>query len=209
MTNKLYYIANTNRLTKTNILIACFIIIFIISNLIAILSNTQYVNVLVNFWALRTDLVISWEVWRIFTSMFLHADIMHILFNSIALFQIWNIIEEKYHWSKMLVVFIISWLIWGIFSIITDLFSNSIFIPSVGASWWVFWLLWFLVADLNYKNRINISKEYLYLTILFNLFMWLIIPFINNSAHIWWFLWGLLLTAILLRIIKQEESFEL
>ena len=75
------------------------------------------------------------EVWRFFTPVFLHASILHILFNMYALYRIGPMLELKYGTTRFLMLYFIAAL-WG--NTFSFLFSSS---ASVGASTAIFGLI--------------------------------------------------------------------
>jgi len=54
------------------------------------------------------------EPWRIFTSMFLHADLMHLFFNMFALFIFGNALERRIGSGLFLLVYLVSGVVGGI-----------------------------------------------------------------------------------------------
>ncbi|MEJ2252253.1 MAG: rhomboid family intramembrane serine protease [Candidatus Lokiarchaeota archaeon] len=83
--------------------------------------------------------VLNLEFWRLFTSMFMHADILHLLSNSIALLLFGALLESIKYISlvKYLAIYFISGLIGNIFS----LFLFPINTISLGASGCIFGLI--------------------------------------------------------------------
>lgn len=81
------------------------------------------------------------EWWRLVTAAFLHAGILHILFNMIALYQVGRFIEIIYGPVRMLVLYVASMLAAG-FSV---LFFNYQ-APTLGASGAIFGLFGALLA---------------------------------------------------------------
>jgi len=81
------------------------------------------------------ELIISGQWWRIFTPIFLHADITHILFNMYALFVFGQRLERFYGHTRFLALYILAGLCGNIFSFYFQ--SN----PSLGASTSVFGLV--------------------------------------------------------------------
>lgn len=54
------------------------------------------------------------EPWRLITSMFLHADVMHLLFNMLALFMFGTYLEKKVGGLRFLAIYIVSGIIGGL-----------------------------------------------------------------------------------------------
>lgn len=77
------------------------------------------------------------ELWRLFSSMFLHADIIHLFSNMVALIIFGAAVETEYKKYQYLIIYFISGLIGNIFS----LFLLSINSISLGASGAIFGLI--------------------------------------------------------------------
>ena len=56
------------------------------------------------------------EIFRWFTACFLHADFMHIFFNSVATFYIGSCIEAAWGWIDTMIIYICSGIAGNIFS---------------------------------------------------------------------------------------------
>jgi membrane associated rhomboid family serine protease len=52
--------------------------------------------------------VLAGQWWRIFTSAFLHADIMHIAFNMFALYQVGQYVELVYGTPRMAIIYVMA-----------------------------------------------------------------------------------------------------
>jgi membrane associated rhomboid family serine protease len=52
--------------------------------------------------------VVAGQWWRIFTSAFLHADLMHIAFNMFALYQVGQFVEMIYGTPRMAIIYTLS-----------------------------------------------------------------------------------------------------
>lgn len=77
------------------------------------------------------------EYWRLFTSMFLHADVFHIFSNMIALLLFGAAVENNYTKFEYLIIYFISGLIGNLFS----LFLLPLNTISLGASGAIFGLI--------------------------------------------------------------------
>ena len=59
--------------------------------------------------ALRCASLLKFEIWRVVTPIFIHYNVMHILFNMIMLYQLGRVIEHRYRtWSFALMVLAIA-----------------------------------------------------------------------------------------------------
>lgn len=132
----------------------------------------------------------SWEWWNIiwiFTSMFLHWSRSHIIWNMLFLYIYALIVYSLLGFSGSMILYLVVW----ICAWIVSYFFNDI--PSIWASWAIFWLFWF-VTSYYYMNRDNLTvnlKDLTWVMILLAIYIiitGMMTPYIDNSAHIWWFL---------------------
>lgn len=153
------------------------------------------------------------ELWRYITSAFLHANLIHIVINIIALASIGEFIEKFYGWKELVIVYVIGAIGAGIATdiaffatvILTGNFEIGLSAPSVGASGSLFAFLGLLLGQ-NWRTRrygleLPISTNQLLGIVLINLMLGFLIPAINNSAHI-----GGLITGIVLAFILQPAN---
>ena len=166
-------------------------------------SNTNYI-------------LINSEVYRLFTSVFTHVNLIHLLFNMFSLYQVGRLFEQIWGGRKFLIVYVVGGLggsIFGILNSISGYFtaetslsnyilSNPIYL-SVGASGAIFALLGYIfLKKLRERDTImsdnavlNIDLKSLGIIILLNLYLGFTSSNIDNAAHI-----GGLLTGVLLAI---------
>lgn len=129
------------------------------------------------------------EYYRLITSMFLHAGIIHLLFNMYALYVLGDFIERVYGAKKYLVIYFVSGIIAGIFSLY---FSP---VMGVGASGAIFGLLGAALVFAYYeKDRIGKALvTNIIIIILLNVFIGLSMTSIDISAHFGGFIGGAIL----------------
>lgn len=136
--------------------------------------------------------VASGEGWRLVTSMFLHAGILHILFNGLALYALGMQVEQMMGSRRFLLIFFLT----GIGGNILTLLVNPV--PSVGASGGIFGLLGALIAFF-YRNRDRLGAwgqanlRSLLITAGINFLITFSIPQVNQMAHIGGLVTGLFL----------------
>jgi membrane associated rhomboid family serine protease len=88
------------------------------------------------------------EIWRIFTSLFLHASASHLFFNMLGLYFFGKVLERELKPKKFLLIYFLS----GIAGNLVYGFTSSI--PVVGASGCVFGLMGFAML-MKPKEMIN------------------------------------------------------
>ncbi len=168
------------RVETTLILILINIISFI---LFYFLPSKYFHSLVLNKYRVIYEL----EFWRIFTSLFLHDNILH-LFVNIFLLLIFGIISEQIYQSRLiLVIYLLSGIVGNIFSLIL-LPVNTI---SLGASGAIFGLIG-LTIILNKNVRFNRSLwVFRFLCLILFIFSFLI-PNINFFSHFFGALVGIL-----------------
>ena len=169
-------------------LIGVNIIIFILMFIFG--SGSSDILTLINFGALSKYLVLHGEVYRLFTSAFVHIDFLHLLCNMYALYVLGKDIESFYGKYKFSIIYVISALVGSFVSII---FMDE-YVVSAGASGAIFGLMGALLYfGYNYRVTLNnsVNKQIIPI-ILINLVFGFLTPGINNFAHIGGLLGGYL-----------------
>lgn len=148
-------------------------------------------------------LVRAGDYYRLITSAFLHAGLLHLIFNNYALYVIGSQLESFLGKAKFLIIYLVS-AICG--SLMSMLFSDGI---SVGASGAIFGLLGSLLYfGYNYRVYLGtVLKSQIIPLIILNLVIGFITPGIDNAAHIGGLLGGLGMTMAL-GIKYKTSTFE-
>lgn len=170
---------------------------FIQAGLPGALTATEDLRVLVLFGAKVNEFVAAGQVWRLFTAMFLHIGVIHLLFNLYALFSLGPLVESYFGHARFAAIYLIG----GLFgSLASYAFSPAI---SAGASGAIFALAGCLIVYF-YKYRENFGargRSILYnmlVVIGINLVFGLSQPGIDNWGHMGGLAGGILVTAGLL-----------
>lgn len=126
-------------------------------------------------------LVESGQIYRLFTCMFLHIGIMHLICNMYSLYVIGKEVENLYGKLKFLIIYILSGVSGSILSLAFN--SNTI---SAGASGAIFGLLGALLYfGYYYRTYLGATiKSSVLPVIILNLIIGFLNPGIDNSAHI-------------------------
>ena len=117
------------------------------------------------------------EYYRFITAMFLHAGLIHILFNMLILWQIGSVIELSIGKLRYAVLYFACGLGGGIASVL----FNDPFVLSVGASGAIFGLLGAYVVM---AKKLNINHSQVLTLIFINLAIGFIVPGIDWHAHL-------------------------
>jgi membrane associated rhomboid family serine protease len=108
------------------------------------------IDVLVKMGANVPALIAAGEYWRLLSSMFLHANLLHLAFNGYALYVIGTVIEAELGRWRYLAIYLVA----GLFSSAAVYMFSNVFVPTVGASGAIFALFGVFVAY-NYRRRHN------------------------------------------------------
>ena len=136
------------------------------------------IRVLESFGAIVPNRVLAGELWRLVTWNFLHIGLIHMLFNSVALYQIGPLVEELYGSAKFIFIYLAAGILAGAASIVIS--------PTVtaGASGAVFGLIG-LAAAYGYRQGGSAGQA-----LMQRMLIWAGIGFVygvmigaNNVAH--------------------------
>jgi rhomboid protease GluP len=156
---------------------------------VPLFSGGFRVSTLVRFGALARDLYFGQpglEVWRYLSAMFVHASLLHVGFNLLALTNLGRALEPLLKPARFTVLFLAS----GVFGFLVSGYWSLLFAPpfgpaplfTVGASGGVFGLLGALIGVL-YARRDPAWKQALLQNALFAAILALAFP-VNTPAHV-------------------------
>ena len=158
------------------ICLVMFVLTYIMGN------GSGDVRTLLRFGANSSLYVRSGEYYRLFTCMFLHAGIVHLLCNMYSLYIIGPQAESFFGKLKYLFIYVFSGICGSIFSLA---FASDYFV-SVGASGAIFGLLG-AILYFGYHYRVylgNVLKSQIIPVIVVNLLIGFMVSGIDNFAHI-------------------------
>lgn len=181
-----------------------------ISSLISLLMGSKYPETditLLLMGAKYNSLILDGEVWRLFTAMFLHIGIIHLLFNLFALNFLGPMVEGYFgHWR-----FAVIYVIGGLFgSLASYAFSP---VPSAGASGAVFGLagattVYFLRYRNNFGERGQSMLQSMFAIIGINLVFGFATSGIDNWGHIGGLIGGALVAYGFMPNYEQPSLFD-
>lgn len=175
--------------------------LFIILNVFVYLLSIVNYNWIVNTFANYYLYVKQGEFYRLFTSMFVHANIIHLICNMYALFVVGPLIEKYYGKLKFTLIYIGSGIIGSLFSVV--LTNNA----SIGASGAIFGLFGALLY-FGYKYRATLDgflRSSIIPTLFVNLIIGFVIPGIDVIGHIGGLVGGLLLSYSVGVVNKENK----
>ncbi|MDT4988184.1 MAG: hypothetical protein QOI74_2278, partial [Micromonosporaceae bacterium] len=117
------------------------------------------------------------EVYRLVTSAFLHADLMHILFNMWALYVIGPALEQWLGRTRYVALYALS----GLGGSVLVYLLTPINVPTLGASGAIFGLFG---ATLALSRRLNFDARWVIGLIVINLVITFVVPSISWQGHI-------------------------
>lgn len=171
-----------NKVVITWLLLAINILVWLFMQLVGGFLN-QDVDTLLRFGAMFGPLIATGEYWRLFTAMFLHAGLIHLFFNCLALFIFGRLVEGVYGHTRFTIIYILAGLAGGVLSY---MFNKTAI--AVGASGAIFGILGALAAyflanrdtlgDMGRRNLTGLAT-----IAAINLGIGLVIPNIDNWAH--------------------------
>jgi len=168
---------------KVNIVyvfLALNIIVWIAMSLFGMIFRLSINHQLIIFGAKVNVLIAHGEVWRLVTAMFLHVNLLHLFFNSYALFLYGPYVEKLYGKVKFVIIYLLSGILGTIFSY---MFNPN---PAAGASGAIFGLLGsILFLRTNQKELFRMMfGPGLILIVVLNLMYGIFQPGIDNWGHI-------------------------
>jgi membrane associated rhomboid family serine protease len=169
----------------------------VMNNAVNIQNNDALSNVLIAYGAKDNGSIIQGQYWRFITPIFLHANLLHVGLNMLNLVVLGVFLERLVGHLRFLLIYLLT----GIISIIASFY----FMPqeiSVGASGAIFGLvgaysIFVLTHRRAFRHNGIPALLWLVLVIGVNLGIGLVIPNVDNYAHIggllsgcllgWWF----------------------
>ncbi len=121
------------------------------------------------------------EWWRLVTAGFLHGGLLHILFNSWALFDVGAMVDQIYGTSRMLVIYFMG----NLCGYLLSSYWGDL-VPSVGASAAICGLVGAMIAlGVRHRNPAGDAIRGAFIRwAIYILVMGFVIPHVDNAAHI-------------------------
>ena len=119
-------------------LLAVNAVIWIALSIALRLSDGPRETVLLDAGGLSGPLIAEGQYWRLFTAMFLHADVLHLLLNSLWLFMLGRMVESLYGGARIALIYLLAGLAGSVTSYILTSTAHAV---GVGASGAIFGIL--------------------------------------------------------------------
>ncbi len=176
----------------TYCLLAINIAIWLIMNIYARFQSIDVRYLFIPFGAKENFSIMSGEYWRFITPIFLHADLKHLLANSLSLFVFGRVVEGIYGHRKFTAIYFAAGIIGNIASF---MFSTSSGVGASGSIFGLFGALLYLAVE-----NPSVFKRYfgnsILVMIIYNLIYGFTSPRIDNFAHIGGLIGGFLTSGI-------------
>ncbi|HEC38574.1 MAG TPA: rhomboid family intramembrane serine protease [bacterium] len=152
------------------------------------------------FVQINRRIIENYEIWRIFTSLFLHANELHLFSNMISLLFFGATIETNPNISKLqfLLVYLISGIIGNLFSLVLLPYGAI----SLGASGAIFGLIGVVLIMIATENRTLLPFTLMYV-------MYFVISSFMPGINIWAHIFGLLGGIICGYIIYYRKKLKI
>ena len=183
----------------TFIIMGLNVVLYIILNMFLLQNGIDVISHLDNSWM---AIKLNGEYYRVFTSMFLHADIDHLLNNMFILFIIGNKYEEIEGKIRFVFVYFLGGILASIASLSYNMFMGNE-IVSLGASGAIFALIGASVATVvKCRDKLRtVSKRQMILFALFSLYAGFRSTSTDNIAHL-----GGSVAGFLIGLVISEKS---
>lgn len=171
------------------------LVILVISwGLQEVLGGSTDSETLIKFGSTYGERILQGEIWRLFSAMFLHIGLPHLLLNAFALFNLGRDMERRYGHGRFILIYLAS----GYFGNLVSFMLRGPFEFSAGASGAIFGLLGAELGFLIFHRRQlgtfgREQQRQLVRVLVINLVIGLLVFQINNAAHVGGFIAGLTL----------------
>lgn len=179
----------------TAILILANVVVFL---LVELTGGTESAEHMAACGAAYTPWILTYGEWyRIFTSMFLHFGIRHLVNNMLILFVLGQRLEPIVGKIRFLLIYLLGGVGGNLLSLYADTVTNDYAI-SAGASGAVFAVMGALIFLLiRYRGRVaDLSARQILILAAFSLYFGFASSGVNNIAHVGGLVFGFLLAAI-------------
>ena len=178
-------------------LVAANILVFIWLSLKGSTLNTSF---MLEHGACYTPLILEGEYYRLFTGMFLHFGLIHLLYNMVCLVALGDLLEKEAGTLRFLAIYLLGGVAGNLLSLALDLqgFRGG-YAVSAGASGAVFavigGVLWIVIRRKGQFGRISLQR--MMLTVVLMVLQGFTESGTDNAAHVGGLVAGLVLAALL------------
>ncbi len=177
--------------------------------LVEIVGSTENLDCMIRWGAVFPPLVMEkGEYWRLFTAVFMHFGIEHILNNMLILYVLGDYLERAMGKARYLILYLVSGVGANVVSLYIDA-EESYMVVSAGASGAIFGMIGgLLYAVLINRGRLeDLSTKQLVVMIAFSLYFGFTSTGVDNVAHVAGLVIGMLVALILYRKPKKNSGW--
>lgn len=202
MHNKNYY---DSKPYITMAVIAANIIIFAV---MSIFGNTLDAQYMAEHGAMYPPYVAeNGQYWRMFTSMFMHFGLMHILNNMIMLGAVGRIVEIAMGHVRFLIAYIVAGICGSVLSYAIMLHNND-YVVSAGASGAIFGivgaLVWIVIANRGFYE--GISRQQVIFMVILMIYYGVSTSGVDNWDHLGGLAGGFIISIVLYRKKRYNKN---
>lgn len=178
-------------------LLAANMIVFLV---LSVMGSTQSTSFMLQHGACYTPLILEGEYYRLFTGMFLHFGLIHLVYNMICLVALGDLLEKEAGSWRYLAVYLLGGLAGNLVSLALDLYgARGAYAVSAGASGAVFavigGVLWIVIRRKGQFGRISLQR--MMLTVVLMVLQGFTQGGTDNAAHVGGLAAGFVLAALL------------
>jgi membrane associated rhomboid family serine protease len=185
---------------------ALMVVLLLVHLFVEARGDTTSVLTLLEYGANQGTLVKGGEPWRLLSAIFLHSGWLHLLLNVGGLWIVGKLLEPEIGWARTIVIFYVSGIVGNLASLVV---YQSDPLVGVGASGGLMGmlgcLLLLMIQRKDHPQRARLLRPLLILTAA-SLALGLIVPGIDNGAHVGGLVAGLLLGLVFSRVSRLPEN---
>lgn len=148
------------------------------------------------------------KYYHLITSMFLHADMAHLVNNMLLLAGLGYMMENEVGHLKFFLLYMLTGIGAGIVSLVWKVHTGEWFVYSIGASGAVYGMLGVLLSMclLRVRDMENVNWQKMIIMLAYSIYSGTVSSNIDNAAHIGGLICGLVFGAIACLIIKISDN---
>ena len=178
-------------------LLAANVLVFLV---LSATGSTEDSSFMLAHGACYTPAIMQGEYYRLFTGMFLHFGLIHLLYNMICLTALGDLLEKEAGALRFLAVYLLGGLAGNLLSLALDLSGlRGMYTVSAGASGAVFavigGVLWIVIRRKGQFGRISLQR--MMVTVVLMVMQGFTQGGIDNAAHVGGLIAGFVLAAML------------
>lgn len=154
------------------------------------------------------DLVSQGQWYRLFTAMFLHGGVEHILSNMVMLYAAGDLLEQRIGHVRFAFIYLLTGIAGNIVSYLYETVSGARY-TAVGASGAVYGVMGVIICLALRKVRgFEIPKQRILLALVFSIYSSFAMPNIDYAAHIGGMVSGLL-SGLFINAVNRDNGTEI